>query len=79
MIRSKPCLPDGKPINSFEENLGSTICWNQQDWEIRVSYTYLELVYMQKAIQWQSNKHKLHCVDGLAALLHTTAYYIPGL
>jgi hypothetical protein len=41
--------------------------------------TYLELVCMHKAIQWQSNKHKLHCVDGLAALLHTTAYYIPGL
>jgi hypothetical protein len=34
---------------------------------------------MHEAIQWQSNKHNLHCVDGPPALLHTTAYYVPGL
>jgi hypothetical protein len=47
--------------------------------KIRVSYASLELVCMHEAIQWQSNKHKLHCVDGLAALFRTTAYYVPGL
>jgi hypothetical protein len=60
------------------------ICTDLEDYEIHTTEalfvdTYLELVCMHKAIQRQSNKHKLHCVDGLAALLHTTAYYIPGL
>jgi hypothetical protein len=47
--------------------------------KIRVSYASLELLCMNEAIQWESNKDKLHCVDDLAALLHTTAYHVPGL
>jgi hypothetical protein len=50
------------------------ICTDLEDYKIHTTEalivdTYLELVCMHKAIQWQSNKHKLHCVDGLAALL----------
>jgi hypothetical protein len=30
---ANPIFLMANPINFFEENLGSMICWNQQDWE----------------------------------------------